>query len=92
MSKKEPQVCDVTEGRFSILYMLLRIGGVPINMKNPSILTAVYNVLVTLHGYALYLAFCMDVIVYRDDLKRFMTSFRSLSSASIVVWLLLNLR
>jgi hypothetical protein len=92
MNKKEPQVCDVTENLFRTVLMLLRTGGVPIHMKNPSIRTSVYNVLVTLHGYALHLAFFVDSIVHRDDLKRFMKTFRSLIPASLIIWVFLNLR
>jgi hypothetical protein len=92
MAGKEPQPCDVTENRFHTVLMLLRIGGVPANMKNPPVFISAYNVLVTFHGYALHLAFVMDVIVHRDDLKQFMKTFRSLTVASLILWVVLNLR
>jgi hypothetical protein len=92
MNTKEPQVCDVTEIRFRTVLTFLRIGSIPANMKKLSVLTLVYNALVLLHGYAMYLAFLMDSVVHRDDLKRFMKTFRSLVVASLVLWLDLNLR
>jgi hypothetical protein len=92
MNTKKPQACDVTENRFRTTLMFLRMAGFPVNMKKTSVQTSVYNVLVMLHGYALYLSFLIDSIVHRDDLKRFMESFRILIVTSLLVWLVLNVR
>jgi hypothetical protein len=72
--------------------MFLRMGGFPINVKKPSLLTSVCNALVTLHGYAPYLEFLMGSVVHREDLWRFMKTFRSLNCVTAVVWLLLRIR
>jgi hypothetical protein len=92
MNTKKPQACDVTENRFHTALTFLRMAGFSVNMKKTSLLISVYNVLVMLHGYPLYLSFLIDSIVHRDDLKRFMESFRSLVAASLLVWLVLNVR
>jgi hypothetical protein len=92
MKMKEPRVCDVTEYRFRILIILLRIGSVPVYMTNPSVLISVYNALSVVHALVLYIAFCMDVIVHRDDLKNFMQAFRLLNSATLILWNYFSLR
>jgi hypothetical protein len=85
-------MCDVTENRFRTVLTLLRMAGVPINMKQSSILHSTYNVLLAINAYALYLAFYMDIIIHNDDLKNFMKSFRILISSSVLYWVHLNLR
>jgi hypothetical protein len=92
MDRKEPQMCDVTENRFRTVFMLLRIGGVPANMKKPTVYVSAYNAVITFHGYALYFVFFMDVIVHRDDLRHFMKTFRSLTVATLILWVVLSLR
>ncbi|XP_033609369.1 uncharacterized protein LOC111869588 [Cryptotermes secundus] len=92
MKTKEPQACDVTGNRFRILIILLRTGSVPVYMRNPSLLISVYNVLSVLHAIALYIAFCMDIIVHRNDLKNFMKAFRLLNSATLILWNYFSLR
>ncbi|PNF24032.1 hypothetical protein B7P43_G08628 [Cryptotermes secundus] len=91
MNTKEPQACDVTENRFRTILTFLRMAGVPINTKHASILHSTYNVLMTINAYALSLAFYMDMIIYNDDLKHFMKTFRLVNSSSLVYWLHLNL-
>jgi hypothetical protein len=71
-NRKEPQMCDVTENRFRAVLMFLRIGGVPINTKNASVLHSTYNALIAINAYALYVAIYMEIILNNDDLKSFM--------------------
>ncbi|PNF24012.1 hypothetical protein B7P43_G08632 [Cryptotermes secundus] len=91
MKKKETQACDVTENRFRTILTLLRMAGVPINMKKVSILNSIYNVFTAINGYAMYLAFYVDIIIHNDDLKNFMKTFRVLTATSQLYWLHLNL-
>jgi hypothetical protein len=86
MAGKEPQPCDVTENRFRLLFMALRIGNIPINMKKPSVLIFAYNTISLALATALYMAFTMVIIVHRDDLKIFMQAFRLLNSATFILW------
>jgi hypothetical protein len=92
MNSKEPQVCDVTENRFRNILTFLRMAGVPINMKNASILRSTYNVLTAINAYALCLAFYMDISKHNHDLKNFMKNFQALHSTSVLYWLHLNSR
>jgi hypothetical protein len=92
MNRKNPQVCDVMENRFRTVLILLRIGGVPANVKKPTVLFSVYSAVVTFHAYALYCAFLMDAIVHRDDLTQFMKTFRSATVATLILWVVLNVR
>ncbi|PNF24013.1 hypothetical protein B7P43_G08633 [Cryptotermes secundus] len=91
MSKKETQACEVTENRFRTILMFLRMAGVPINMKKVSIPNTIYNVLIAINCYAMYLAFYMDIIIHNDDLKNFMKTFRVVNASSILYWFHLNL-
>jgi hypothetical protein len=91
-NRKEPQMCDVTENRFRVVLTFLRIGGVPINTKNASVLHSTYNALMAINAYALYVAIYMEIILNNDDLKSFMKTFRILNSSSFLYWLYLNLR
>jgi CRISPR/Cas system-associated protein endoribonuclease Cas2 len=91
-NRKEPQMCDVTENRFRAVLMFLRIGGVPINTKNASVLHSTYNALMAINAYALYIAIYMEIILNNDDLKSFMKTFRVLNSSTFLYWLHLNLR
>jgi hypothetical protein len=87
MNTKESQLCDVTENRFRTVLLLLRIGGVPVNMKKLSLLISVYKAVMAFHSYALYLVCAvMNSFVHKHELKRFMKTFRSLIAASLVVW------
>jgi cytochrome b subunit of formate dehydrogenase len=92
MNTKEPLPRDVTEDRFRTILTFMRLAGIPINMKNPSILIFFYNILMTINAYAMYLSFYMDIITKDDDLKNFMKTFRIVNSTSIVYWVHLNLR
>jgi hypothetical protein len=92
MGTKEPQVCDVTEDRFRTVLTFLRMAGVPINMKHVSTLHSIYNALLAINAYALYLAFYMDIIIHNDDLKNFMKTFRIVNSSTVIHWLHLTLR
>jgi hypothetical protein len=91
-NSKEPQVCDLTENRFRAVLTFLRIGGVPINTKNASVLHSTYNALMAVNAYTFYAAIYMEIIMHDDDLKSFMKTFRILNSTSFLIWLHLNLR
>jgi hypothetical protein len=92
MDKNEPQTWNVTENRFRTILMFLRIGGVPINTKNASLLHTTYSALLAINAYALYVAIYAEIIIHNDDLKTFMKTFRILNSTSFSFWLHLNLR
>jgi hypothetical protein len=92
MDKNEPQTWNVTENRFRTILMFLRIGGVPINTKNASLLHTTYNALMAINAYAMYMGICTDIIIHRDDLKNFMKTFGILSASSTIYWADLNLR
>jgi hypothetical protein len=92
MDKNKPQTWNVTENRFRAVLMFLRIGGVPINTKNASLLHTTYNTLLAIDSYALYIAILTEVTIQTDDLRNFMKTFRVLNSSSIIYWLHLNLR
>jgi hypothetical protein len=92
MDKNEPQTWNVTENRFRTVLMFFRIGGVPINTKNASLLHTTYNAVFAINAYALYFAFYAEIIIHSDDVKNFMKTFRILNSSTFLYWLHLNLR
>jgi hypothetical protein len=91
MGKKESHACGVTENRFRTILILLRTAGVPININNGSLLRSIYNALMTINAYAMFIAICAEII-RSDDLKNFMKTFRILNASSTVYWIHLNLR
>jgi hypothetical protein len=85
MNSKKLQACDVTEKRFPEVLKFQRMGGVPINMDNASILYSIYTALTAVNAYSLYLAFYMDIITHNDELKISLRNFQALNSTSVLI-------
>jgi hypothetical protein len=92
MDKNEPQTWNVTENRFRTILILLRTAGVPININNGSVLRSIYNALMAINAYAMFIAICAEIIIHSDDLKNFMKTCRILNASSTVYWIHFNLR
>jgi hypothetical protein len=92
MKTKEPQASDVTVDRFRTVLTFIRMAGVPINMKQVSMLNSTHNALIAINAYALYLAFYMDINIHNDDMKNCKKTFQILISSSVSYWVHLNLR
>jgi hypothetical protein len=82
---------DLTERRFNLMFLFLRIGGIPINRKGASCLRFLYNTMANICMYNLYLEFTMDVIS-RRDLEYGIVKVRFFLVTTVVMWMQLYLR
>ena len=80
------------EIRFKVLLFLYRLGGVPLNMKSVSRLTAVYNVSVIVCFYVTYFCVSVDTFLHRHQLSLAMKNFRIFLGMLIITWLHFSVR
>jgi hypothetical protein len=86
--------CDIklSERRFKTLLSLLRVGGMPINMKSVSTVRTAYNVFITFCYYYTTLCVSVDTFVHRHHLVQAMKKFRVLMGMLVSTWIHLSLR
>jgi len=86
--------CDIkpNERRFKTLLSLLRVGGMPINMKSVSRLRTAYNVFIAFCYYYTMLCLSVDTFAHRDHLVQAMKKFRVLIGMQVATWIHLSLR
>ncbi|KDR22748.1 hypothetical protein L798_01916, partial [Zootermopsis nevadensis] len=82
---------DITERRFSLLFLFLRLIGIPVNRKTSSCYRSLYNTVVSICMYNLYLEFTMDVVTSRD-LEYGFVKARFFLGACVIMWMHLYLR
>ena len=92
MNKKETKLNGLSESRFGSMILLLRLAGIPFQMKKISTIYAIYTITVIICTSTTYVGLLGDVYVHRDDLGRAMTSIRALFSFTNAAWLFLNNR
>jgi hypothetical protein len=92
METKQPHTNNLTEKRFRITLFILRLGGVSICMESPSRVNCMYNSVVMICAYTIFLAMIMDYVVHRDDLQQAMKTFRVILTCVTVFWIYLNIR
>jgi hypothetical protein len=85
--------CDIklSERRFKTLLSLLRLGGMPINMKSVSRLRTAYNVFITFCYYYTMLCVSVDTFAHRHHLVQAMKKFRVLMGMLVPMWIHLSL-
>jgi hypothetical protein len=92
MDNEVPKVKGLSNSRFGSIIFLLRLGGIPIKMKNMSINYAIYNVTAIFSICTTFVGILVDVYIHRDDLGHVMTNIRALISFTSCLWLLLYCR
>jgi uncharacterized membrane protein len=83
---------DLSERRFRTLFFVLRLGGVPCNMKNISIIHAIYNGVAVVCICVTYFSVIMDTIVSRQNLEETMNNVRVAYAFGIIVWMYFSAR
>jgi hypothetical protein len=83
---------NLTENRFRVTLLLLRLSGVSICLESPSRLNWLYNTVVMTCTYAIFFAMIMGFVVHRDNLQRAMKIFRVILSCVLVLWIYFNMR
>jgi len=87
MNKKETKLNGLSENRFGLKIVLLRLAGIPLRMMKISTIYAVYMITVIICASTTCPGMLGDVYVHRDDLGRAMTSMRVLFSFTSAVWI-----
>jgi hypothetical protein len=83
---------DLAERRFRTLFFVMRLGGVPCNMKNVSIVHAIYNVVTVVCYCVTYFFIVMEFTVTTQSLEETMNNFRAAYAFGLVSWTYLSVR
>ncbi|XP_069688272.1 odorant receptor 33a-like [Periplaneta americana] len=81
----------ITEKRFNDLILASRIGGFPLNIKNSSILRSIYNVIISLCFYSVYVAELLEAY-NSSELRQAMKIVRVIALHTYILIIQLNLR
>jgi hypothetical protein len=87
MESEDTKIKSLKERRFCSIIFLLRLGGIPFQMKKLSTIYAVYMITVIICASTTYLGTFVDVYVYWDDLGHAMTTKLVFISMSNGVWM-----
>jgi hypothetical protein len=82
----------LSERRFRTLFFVMRLGGVPFNMKNISTVHAIYNGAILMCFCVTYFSVIMGFIVTRHNLEETMNNVRLVYGLGIVTWTYLIVR
>ena len=83
---------SLIESRYKAFLFLLRMGGIPLNIKSVSKLNTLYKVSIFLCFYITVICGGMDMLVHRHDLSLAMKSFRMLLGMLMTSWLHFSIR
>jgi hypothetical protein len=86
------QAKDLSERRFHILFFVMRLGGVPCNMKNISTVHAIYNGVIVACFCVTYFSVIMDTIVSRQNLEETMNNVRVGYTFGLITWIYFSVR
>ena len=92
MNTEKSKLKGLSEIRFGSIIFLLRLMGIPFQMKKVSTLYAIYMRTVIICSSTTYLGMFADVYVHWDDLGRAMTKIRMLIPFTNVMWIFLYFR
>jgi hypothetical protein len=83
---------DLAERRFRTLFFVMRLGGVPCNMKNISTVHAIYNRVIGVCFCVTYFSLIIGFIVTRQTLEETMNNVRAAYVFGIITWIYLSVR
>jgi hypothetical protein len=92
MEDEDTKINSQSERRFSSIIFLLRLGGIPFQMKSISIIYALYLATLIFCGFTSYIGVLFDVYVHWDDFGHVMTNTRSLIVMTNSMWLYIYYR
>jgi len=87
MNTKKTKLNGLSEIRFRSMIFLLRMAGVPFQMKKKSTIYTIYMVTVTVCCFSTVIGMFVDVYIHWDELGRAMTSMRALLPFTNVMWI-----
>jgi len=83
---------SLIESRFKVFLFLIRIGGIPLNMKPVSRLYVVYNVSLIVCFYVSNICTGVDTVVHRHQLSLTMKNFRIYIGMLVITWMHFSVR
>ena len=86
MNTKISKLKGLSEIRFGSMIFLLRMAGIPFQMKKISTVYAIYMNTVIICFSTVYLGMFFEVYVHRDDLTLAMTTIRVLIAFTSMLW------
>jgi hypothetical protein len=87
MDSGEPKLKELSKGRFGLIIFLLRLGGIPFQMRELSTKYAIYMNTVIIFSYSTVLGMFADLYVNWNDLGRAMTNMRVLIPVTDMLWM-----
>jgi hypothetical protein len=81
-----------SETRFRALLAVLRLGGIPLNIKSVSAVRTIYNATIIACYYVTMLCLYMDTFAHRRDLVQAMKKLRVIMGMQGCVWMHFSLR
>jgi hypothetical protein len=86
MDNEIPEVKRLSNVRFGSIIFLLRLAGIPFQMKKMSKLYAIYMITVIFCTCTTFVGMFFDVYIHRDDLENSMTSIRLSIGFTNALW------
>jgi hypothetical protein len=87
MKSEDTKIKSLKESRFDSAIFLLRLGGIPFQIKTISTTYAVYTITVIICAGTTYVGMLADLYVHMDDLGHSMTTMRILISVTDIMWI-----
>jgi hypothetical protein len=92
MDNEVTKVKELSNSRFGSIIFLLRLAGIPFQMKNMSTLYAIYMITVISCTCTTLAGMFVDVYIHRDDMGHVMTNIRVSISITNALWTFLYCR
>jgi len=77
---------------FKVPLFLVRLGGVPVEMRNVSKLNSLYNVILAVCYYITYLSVMINYAIKKEDMAESMKNVRMIFGMAVVGWIDLYIR
>jgi hypothetical protein len=90
MNTEKSKLEGLSQTRFGSMIFLLRMAGIPFQMKKVSTIYAVYMITVIICSCSTYIGVVVDVCMHWDDLGRAMMTMRIFIMFTNVMWLFSN--
>jgi hypothetical protein len=86
------KVKGLSNSRFGSIIFLLRLAGIPFQMKKMSTLYALYMIIAISCTCTTFVGMFVDVYIHRDDLGHVMTNIRASIAFTNVLWMVFYCR
>jgi hypothetical protein len=87
MDNEVPEVKSLSNVRFGSINFLLRLSGIPFQLKKMSTLYAIYMITVIASSCTTFVGMIVDVYIHRDDLGHAVTNIRVSIALTNALWM-----